>query len=100
MYNNFINDCLNAEAMLEDIDDYIEYWHTHDLDCELEDFLGLTEYESLRWLHEGNDIFRGILYCRRHNIDYKEYEGMTSETRIAARSYKLSEIKQYKDDGK
>lgn len=100
MYNNFINDCLQAEAMLDDIDDYIEYWHTNDLDCDLEEFLGLTEYESQQWLHEGNDIFRGILYCRRHGIDYKDYESMSTNKRIAARSYKLSDIKQYKKDGK
>lgn len=100
MYKNFIEDCLNGFAFLEEIDDYVEYWHTHDIDCNLEEFIGLTEYESEKWLQEGNDILRDILYCRRHGLEYEDYETMTTEKRIAARSYNLDDIRNYKKDGK
>lgn len=100
MYNNFIEDCLNEGTLLSEIDDYIEYWHNSDLECDLEEFIGLTEFESERWLNEGNGILREVLYCRRHNISYQDYLSMTTEKKIAARSYDLKDVKEYKNDKK
>lgn len=98
MIKNFVQDCLDGNAILDDIDDYVEYWHNNDVNGTLEKFIGLDEYESEKWLQEGDDILRGVIYCRRHNLNYKEYEQMNSDSKIAARTYNLKELKEYKNE--
>ena len=29
MYKNFVLDCLEEGLFVDEIDDYVEYWHTH-----------------------------------------------------------------------
>ena len=97
MYKNFIEDCLDGEAFLDEIDEYVQRWHeSDDIDCDLDDYIGLTEYESEKWLQEGNDILRDILYCRRHKINYQDYETMSNDKKIAARSYNIEDVLNYK----
>ena len=40
----FIKEYLFGDAELEDIDSYVEYWHTHETNNSLRDFLGITMY--------------------------------------------------------
>lgn len=100
MYKNFIIDFFDEGLMLEDIDDYVEYWHNNEMSQSLKDFLGLNNYEYEVWLQEGNDVIRDVLYCKRHNLDLKDYYSMSTGDKIAARSYDLKEVKEYKKDGK
>lgn len=37
--SNFIQDCINADALLEEIDDYIEKWHESDSNETIYDYL-------------------------------------------------------------
>lgn len=77
MYNNnFIQACLDGEATIFEIEDYIEYWHENDIDMSLREFLGLTEYEYLEWGKSSNSILRDIIRCRVEGIDFKEYKQM------------------------
>ena len=69
----FIDACLNGEAVLDDVEDYIEYWHTHKTDVELHEFLGMTSHEYANWLKDGEDTIlhdiietRGKLMRRGH----------------------------------
>jgi len=48
--NNFMDDYLCGDAKLEDLDNYIEYWHTHDTKNTLVEFLGITSYEYNEWI--------------------------------------------------
>ena len=44
--SNFIEDCLKGDALLSEIDDYIDIWHESDNDEEeLSQFLGMTKEE-------------------------------------------------------
>ncbi|RYE30658.1 MAG: hypothetical protein EOP42_11850 [Sphingobacteriaceae bacterium] len=43
--SDFIQDCLSDKATINDIDDYIDIWHTSDNEDELYQFLGMTEDE-------------------------------------------------------
>ncbi|MDE5589224.1 MAG: hypothetical protein K2J60_08815 [Acetatifactor sp.] len=99
MYKNFIIDFLEEGLMLEDIDNYVEYWHNNEVEQSLKDFLGLNDYEYEVWLQAGNDVIRDILYCKRHNLNLRDYYSMTTGDKIAARSYNLEEVKEYKNDG-
>ena len=42
---SFVQKCLNGEADLLELDEYIEYWHTHDINVTLREYLGLTPSE-------------------------------------------------------
>lgn len=99
MYKNFILDFFEEGLMIEDIDDYVEYWHNNAMEQSLKDFLGLNDYEYEMWLHEGNDVIRDVLYCKRHSLDLRDYYSMSKGDKIAARSYDLNEVKEYKRDG-
>ncbi len=88
MYNKtYIQACLDGEANLFDLDDYVDYWHEHDTGNTLREFLGLTPYEYEEWGKSSDSIFRDILRCRIDNIEFSEYYRMSEERRIAARSY-------------
>lgn len=97
---NFIDDCLNADATLFQLDDYIEYWHTHDTNNTLQEFLGMTDYEYEQWGISSDVILRDILRCRRENLDYKHYKGLSSYERLAARSYDQEAIEKMKEEHK
>lgn len=63
---SFIEACLAGEASLDNLDDYIEYWHTHDTGNELHEFLGVTSGEYAKWLRSGDDEWlREILAARK-----------------------------------
>ena len=100
MYKNFISDSLEEGILIEEIDDYVEYWHTHVREESLREFLGFTEKEYRDWLIYGDSVVRDVLYCRRHNISYDSYIHMSTGEKIAARSYDLDVVKNYKKDGK
>ena len=96
----FIKECLFGDAELEDIDSYVEYWHTHETNNSLRDFLGMTQYEYTEWLKYGDVVLRDILRCRVDETPFEEYKNMTPEERIAARSYSIEEIERLKNDDK
>lgn len=101
MYKNFISDVLEEGVMLDEIEDYVKEWHTSPDDgISLQEFLGLDNFEYEKWLKEGDDILRDVLYCRRHHLNLKDYFEMSSDDKIAARSYDLSTIREYKKNGK
>ena len=44
---------LDGEVSQYDVDKYIEYWHTHDTNSELREYLGLDEEEFVAWVKYG-----------------------------------------------
>ncbi len=97
---NFIDGCLYGTTEIEELDDYVEYWHTHETDNTLRDFLGMTQYEYGEWLKHGNVILRDILRCRVDNTSFEDFGYMTDEERIAARSYSIEDIEKLRNDEK
>lgn len=76
----YVQACLDGDANIFDLDDYIDYWHDNDTGVTLREFLGLTPYEYQEWGKNSDSIFRDILRCRREGIDFAEYERMSDET--------------------
>lgn len=60
----FIEAYLAGEASLDNLDAYIEFWHTHDTGNKLHEFLGLTSEEYARWLKSGAEL-QDILAARK-----------------------------------
>ena len=54
--SNFINDVINADAILDEIDDYIEKWHDSDTDCSVFEYLGMTEEEYFLWIEDNSNL--------------------------------------------
>ena len=101
MYNkSFVEACLNADATLFDLDDYIEYWHTHETGNTLQEFLGLTDYEYEQWGKSSDIIFREIIRCRQEGIEFSEYQLLSESERMAARSYDQEAIEKMKNSKK
>lgn len=93
---SFVQKCLNGEADLLELDEYIEYWHTHDINVTLREYLGLTPSEYTAWASSSDTIFRDILRCRMEGISFEDYQGMNDEQRIAARSFDAEAIAKLK----
>lgn len=70
---NFIERVIQGTALISDIDDQVEFWHTHMTGDSLEDYLGLTGEEFELWVKSGDDILNDIVYCRRSNLAISEY---------------------------
>lgn len=43
--SDFITDCINGNALLSDVNDYIDSWHNTDIDVPLYQYLGMTKEE-------------------------------------------------------
>ncbi|MEK0443462.1 MAG: hypothetical protein RL507_315 [Actinomycetota bacterium] len=62
----FVDAVLAGRATADDVDDWIERWHTTDTgDTELHEFLGLLETEMESWLQSGETLEQII--ARRNN---------------------------------
>ena len=51
---SFLDRCLSGDALIEDIDDYIDDWHQGDSDQSLHEFLGMTRDEYRFWVKDPN----------------------------------------------
>lgn len=90
---NFILDCLNGDALIDDLDEYIDYWHekANDLNVSLKDFLGMTEKEYNYFLKD-EDYLADIIYAHEHNIDIDIVLEAINDIPLAARAEKADEI--------
>jgi len=52
--SNFIKKCIDSDAILSDIDDYIEEWHNSITDLPLCDYLGMTKSEYAFFVEDEN----------------------------------------------
>lgn len=69
---SFIDGCLYGFNELEDLDAYVEYWHTHETGNTLREFLGMSQFEYEEWLKFGDIIIRDILRCRVDNTPFPQ----------------------------
>jgi hypothetical protein len=61
-FNKSYAAALRAGEINYDADeDYIEYWHTHDTGNSLQDFLGMTKDEFVKYIKHGNTYIFDIL---------------------------------------
>jgi hypothetical protein len=83
---NFVDLCLAGNALLEEIDDFVDAWHAAPQEKELHEYLGMTDDEYSLWLRSPD----ALPYIIKARYDRKpltlavmqEYENM----RLAARA--------------
>lgn len=78
----FLEACIDGLGDLEDLNDYIDYWQTHELNLSLREFLGMTEYEYEKWLQNDDTIIRDILRCRVDGIPFEEFAKISARKGI------------------
>lgn len=95
--SDFISDVINADAILDEIDDYVEKWHDTDTDISIYEFLGMTEEEYLLWVE--NDFYlKYIVSAHEQNKSIRDIlEEVVYSTKLVARSSSPEEGKKIYD---
>jgi hypothetical protein len=83
--SSFIDRCLRGEALLEEIDDYVDAWHEGDSDKELHAYLGMTQKEYALWVSRP-DVLPFIITARHSNRKLEEVLRQSQALPLAARS--------------
>lgn len=86
MYN-FIQNCLTGDALLDEIDEYIDEWHDGDSELPLHDYLGMSWDEYAAWI-ESPENLTYIITARKRGITYTE--ALSQVAAMAARSSAIS----------
>lgn len=90
--SNFINDVINADALIDEIDDYIEQWHISDSELSVFEYLGMSEEEYFLWLE--NDFYlKYIIAAHEQNKTIGTLLQDEYSTRLVARSDSPEEAK-------
>ncbi|MEI6063803.1 MAG: hypothetical protein WCQ26_04365 [Pseudanabaena sp. ELA748] len=73
MNSSFIEKCINGDASLDEIDDYIDDWHDSDSAnaLELHEFLGMSWKEYSLWAIQPS-LLAEIVNERKRDIDSKK----------------------------
>lgn len=64
--SNFIQKCLEGNALLGDIDDFVDSWHENDSTLSLHRFLGMTHSEYSLWIADP-DVLAHIVNAHRQD---------------------------------
>lgn len=83
--SNFIQDCILGDALPEEVDDYVDAWHSKDTDVQLHRFLGMTRSEYSLWV-EDPSILPLIITAHRLGKNVAELIEETEALPLAARA--------------
>jgi hypothetical protein len=90
--SNFITDCLNGDALMSDINDYIDQWHESDIDLQLHDFLGMSKKEYVLFVQDENYL-GSIITAHKSNKSVvsivKDQMAMAARSDDAAKTKRL-----------
>lgn len=92
----FMEACLEGDALLEDIDDYIDEWHESDSDEELHDYLGMTFEEYSVWV-ENDSMLKTIFHAREAGKSINELIKENDVQKLVARASTPEEAAQVKE---
>ena len=81
--SNFIEDCIAGNALMSEIDDYIDLWHESDSQLSLNDFLGMTQKEYALYVEDESYLATIIT---AHKKNEKIITVMREHLALAARS--------------
>lgn len=93
MKKNFILDCLSGDTLIDDLDEYVDYWsdNVDDLKVSLREFLGMSSKEYNYFLKD-EDYLADIIYAHEHQIDIDIVLEQINSIPMAARAEKADEM--------
>jgi hypothetical protein len=92
---NFIFDCINGDALIDDLDDYIDDWtkQGEKIGCSLREYLGMTVKEYGYFLVD-EDYLADIIFAHEHKLDIDDViRDAENSLPMAARAEKADETK-------
>jgi hypothetical protein len=87
----FVDLCLSGDALVDEIDDYVDQWHESNDNIPLYEFLGFAPEEYSLWV-ERPDAIKFILFARAQHRPLEEYEAVSKSYRIAARAESSEDV--------
>jgi len=81
--SDFITDCINGDALLSEVDNYIDVWHESDTVLSIHEFLGMTKKEYALFV-EDEMYLASIVTAHKESVDIENI--IQSQYSIAARS--------------
>lgn len=81
----FVSKCLHGDVDIEQIDDFVDAWHDGKYECELPEYLGMSDEEYFLWMEKPLSL-RFILAARKREIPLQDVLVMQQNQRIAARA--------------
>jgi len=83
--SNFIEMCLSGDALLDEVDDYVDEWHEGTGATPLHRFLGMSRSEYELWVTDP-DVLPFIVTARREGRDVSDVIENFNALPLAARS--------------
>ena len=81
--SDFIKKCISGDAVLGDIDNYIDQWHEGDSDLPLHEYLGMTKREYALFI-EDETYLAYIVTAHKQHDDIRNI--IQNQIHMAARS--------------
>jgi hypothetical protein len=90
---NFVAKCLVGEALPDDIDDYVDLWHSDEShpDVSLVDFLGFSDLEYRLWA-ENPHALPLILNASQRGVPLSKIRDYDERYRLAARGPSVESV--------
>lgn len=90
--HTFLEACLEGEALLNDVDDWVDAWHDsggrpRGFDEALYEYLGMSRLEYSAWV-ERPSLLRSIVAGREQGRSFEDVKHDAAEALVAARSKK------------
>lgn len=85
MSKTFVDACLSGQALLDDVDDWIDEWHDSDTDHSLDSFLGFSNDEGSLFA-ERPEALRFIVAARRQQVPVANVLASRDNFALAARA--------------
>ena len=95
---NFVELCLTGNALIEEVDDFVDQWHRDSGEIGLRDFLGMLESEYSLWVNDP-DVLPYIVLSRREKRPFVQVvnDNYYNNARLAARSDQGQKIRHLKE---
>ncbi len=81
--SSFITDCINGDALMSEIDDYVDKWHISSGDMPLHEYLGMSKKEYMLFVDD--ESYLGIIIAA-HKYQSNIESLIRQEISMAARS--------------
>ncbi len=94
----FVDRCLAGDALLDEIDDFVDFWHDSDQPGSLAEFLGFSDQEYALWVEKPESL-RFIVAARKQVKPVEEILRAANDNayRLAARASSSKEAQDVYD---
>ncbi len=87
----FVELCLQGDALISEVDDFVEEWHSVDDDRSLAEALGLTESEYALWVERPSTL-KLIIFAKKNEIAIDQLIRFQEGYAMAARASSPEEV--------